>query len=213
MATNKSGQKFVARNRAPRVQIEYDVEIYGAERTIQLPFVMGVMADLAGKSLEPLPDVADRKFMDIDVDNFDDRMKAIKPRVAFLVPNTLTGEGRLPVEIEFERMEDFSPATVAGKVDALEKLLHARTQLANLLTYMDGKTGAEELIAKVLQDPALLESLAAAPAPADRAAGAQATAASAGAAGQGANSGSAALRGGAAAHSDTDTGTGPGTGQ
>ncbi len=163
MATNKSGQKFVARNRAPRVQIEYDVEIYGAERTIQLPFVMGVMADLAGKSVEPQPEVAERKFLDIDIDNFDDRMKGIKPRVAFHVPNTLTGEGQLPVDIEFDSMDDFSPATVARKVDALNTLLEARTQLANLLTYMDGKTGAEELISQVLQNPALLDSLAAAP--------------------------------------------------
>lgn len=158
-----SGQKFIARNRAPRVQIEYDVEIYGAERKIQLPFVMGVMADLAGKSADALPDVAERKFMEIDIDNFDDRMKSIHPRVAFVVPNSLTGEGNLSVDIEFESMDDFSPATVARKVEALDSLLQARTQLANLLTYMDGKTGAEELISKVLQDPALLGSLASAP--------------------------------------------------
>jgi type VI secretion system protein ImpB len=171
MATSKSGQKFVARNRAPRVQIEYDVEIYGAERTIQLPFVMGVMSDLAGKSVEPQPEVAERKFLDIDISNFDDRMKGIKPRVAFQVPNTLTGEGQLPVDIEFESMDDISPATVARKVDALDKLLQARTQLANLLTYMDGKTGAEELISQVLRDPALLDSLASAPKTGDEADG------------------------------------------
>jgi len=165
MATSNSGQKFVARNRAPRVQIEYDVEIYGAERTIQLPFVMGVMADLAGKSREPQPEIAERKFLDIDIDNFDDRMKGIRPRVAAHVPNTLTGEGMLPVDIEFESMDDFSPAAVARKVDALAKLLEARTQLANLLTYMDGKAGAEELISDVLQNPALLGALAAAPRP------------------------------------------------
>ena len=88
-----SSQKFIARNRAPRVQIEYDVELYGAEKKIQLPFVMGVLADLSGKPAEPLPPVADRKFLDIDVDNFDSRMKALKPRAAFQVPNTLTGEG------------------------------------------------------------------------------------------------------------------------
>ncbi len=87
----ESSQKFIARNRAPRVQIEYDVELYGAEKKIQLPFVMGVMSDLSGKPAEPLPAVADRKFLEIDVDNFDDRLKAMKPRVAFQVPNTLTG--------------------------------------------------------------------------------------------------------------------------
>jgi len=156
-----SSQKFIARNRAPRVQIEYDVELYGAQKKVQLPFVMGVMADLSGKPEDPLPPVADRKFLEIDVDNFDARMKAMKPRVAFQVENTLTGEGSLPVDITFESMEDFSPAAVARKVDGLNKLLEARTQLANLITYMDGKTGAEELIAKVLADPALLSSLTA----------------------------------------------------
>ncbi|PWV64786.1 type VI secretion system contractile sheath small subunit [Plasticicumulans acidivorans] len=165
-----SSQKFIARNRAPRVQIEYDVELYGAQKKVQLPFVMGVMADLSGKPAEPLPPVADRKFLEIDVDNFDSRMKAMKPRAAFAVPNTLTGEGNLSVDITFESMDDFSPAAVARKVDALSKLLDARTQLANLLTYMDGKTGAEELIGKVLQDPTLLQALASAPKPAGDAA-------------------------------------------
>ena len=154
-----SSQKFIARNRAPRVQIEYDVELYGAEKKIQLPFVMGVLADLSGKPAEPLAPVADRKFLDIDVDNFDSRMKALKPRAAFAVPNTLTGEGNINVELTFENMDDFSPAAVARKVDALNKLLEARTQLSNLITYMDGKAGAEELIAAALNDPALLKSL------------------------------------------------------
>ena len=161
-----SSQKFIARNRAPRVQIEYNVETYGSEKKVQLPFVAGVMADLSGKPADPLAPVADRKFLEIDVDNFDDRMKAMKPRVAFMVPNTLTGEGNVAVDITFESMDDFSPAAVARKVDALNKLLEARTQLSNLLTYMDGKSGAEDLITKVLNDPALLQTLAAAPNPA-----------------------------------------------
>jgi type VI secretion system protein ImpB len=160
MAT--SSQKFIARNRAPRVQIEYDVELYGAEKKVQLPFVMGVLSDLSGKPTEPLAPVADRKFLDIDVDNFDARMKAMKPRVAFQVPNTLTGEGNIAVDITFESMDDFSPAAVARKVDGLRQLLEAREQLANLVTYMDGKSGAEELLAKVVKDEALLKSLAAA---------------------------------------------------
>jgi type VI secretion system protein ImpB len=121
---------------------------------------MGVMADLSGDAAEPLPGVDERKFLAIDVDNFDERMKSMKPRVAFRVPNTLTGEGQLNVDITFESMDDFSPAAVARKVDALSKLLEARTQLSNLVTYMDGKSGAEELISKVLNDPALLKSLA-----------------------------------------------------
>jgi len=162
-----SSQKFIARNRAPRVQIEYDVETYGSEKKIQLPFVVGVMSDLSGKPTEPLPPVADRKMMEIDVDNFDDRLKSLKPRVAFTVPNTLTGEGNLAVDITFKTMDDFSPAAIARNVEALNKLLETRTQLTNLMTYMDGKTGAEELIAKVLQDPALLATLAAAPKPQD----------------------------------------------
>ena len=160
-----SSQKFINRNRAPRVHIEYDVELYGAEKKVELPFVAGVIADLSGKPAEALPAVADRKFLEIDVDNFDERLKSTKPRVAFSVPNTLTGEGNLQVEMTFQSMEDFSPAAVARKVDALNKLLTARTELANLLTYMDGKSGAEELIGKVLEDPALLKSLAAAPKP------------------------------------------------
>jgi type VI secretion system protein ImpB len=154
-----SSQKFIARNRAPRVQIEYDVELYGAEKKVQLPFVMGVMSDLSGKPAEALPAVADRKFLEIDTDNFDSRLKSMKPRVAFAVPNTLTGDGNLSVDITFESMDDFSPAAVARKVDGLNKLLEARQQLSNLITYMDGKTGAEDLINKVLADPALLASL------------------------------------------------------
>jgi type VI secretion system protein ImpB len=94
-------------------------------------------------------------------------MKAMKPRVAFVVPNTLTGEGNLAVDLTFENMDDFSPANVAKKVDALNRLLTARTELHNLLSYMDGKTGAEDLIAKVLQDPALMKTLATAPKPAE----------------------------------------------
>ena len=160
-----SSQKFIARNRAPRVQIEYDVELYGSEKKVHLPFVQGVMADLAGNPKDPLPAVADRKFMEFDVDNFDARMKAMKPRAAFRVDNTLTGEGQLSVDLTFDSMDDFSPDAVARKVDSLNKLLEARTQLSNLVTYMDGKTGAEELIANAIKDPALLQSLVSAPNP------------------------------------------------
>lgn len=156
-------QKFIARNRAPRVQIEYDVELYGAEKKVQLPFVMGVMSNLSGNPAEPLPPVTDRDFLEVSVDNFDDRLKAMKPRVAIQVPNTLTGEGNLNVEMTFESMADFSPGAVARKVPALAKLLEARTQLANLVTYMDGKSAAEELIARLLKDPELMKALATAP--------------------------------------------------
>lgn len=159
----ESSQKFIARNRAPRVQIEYDVEIYGAEKTVQLPFVMGVFSDLSGKPAEPLPPVAERKFLEVDIDNFDERLKSMKPRVAFQVPNTLTGEGNLPVEITFESMDDFTPAAIASKVPSLNQLLTARSQLSNLLTYMDGKVGAEELLAKLLSDPTVMQALSSAP--------------------------------------------------
>ncbi len=162
-----SSQKFIARNRAPRVQIEYDVELYGAEKKVQLPFVMGVMSDLSGKSEVAPPPVADRKFLEVDVDNFDSRMKAMKPRVAYQVPNTLTGEGNLSVDLTFENMDDFTPDKIAERVDGLKQLLEARQQLSNLVTYMDGKTNAEELVAKVLKDPALLGSLAATAKPAE----------------------------------------------
>lgn len=165
MAKKKSSQKFIARNRAPRVQIEYDVELYGAEKAVNLPFVMGVMADLSGKPEEALPALEERKFLEIDVDNFDDRLKAAKPRVAFQVPNTLTGEGNISLDLTFESMDDFSPAAVAKKVDSLNRLLQARTQLSNLLSYMDGKSGAEDLMARALQDEALLKALTSAPKP------------------------------------------------
>ncbi|MFQ5560550.1 MAG: type VI secretion system contractile sheath small subunit [Nitrospinota bacterium] len=160
---SNSGQKFIGRNRAPRVQIEYDVEVYGSEKSIQLPFVMGVVADLSGTPKEALPAVSDRKFLEIDAENFDERLKAMKPRAAFKVPNTLTGEGDMSVDITFESLDDFSPAAVAKKNDALKKLLDARSQLSNLLTFMDGRDGAEELIRKALGDPELLKSLIAAP--------------------------------------------------
>jgi type VI secretion system protein ImpB len=161
----KNSQKFIGRNRAPRVQIEYDVEVYGAEKKMQIPFVMGVMADLGGDSREAMPSVDERKFVAFDVDNFDDRMRAIRPSISVNVPNTLTGEGTLGVSLSFETMNDFSPAALAAKVEPLAKLLEARSQLANLVTYMDGKAGAEDLIAKALSDPALLKALAATPKP------------------------------------------------
>lgn len=158
---SKSGQKFIGRNRPPRVQIEYDVETYGSEKKKELPFVMSVMSDLSGKPAEELPKLEKRKLLEIDCDNFEDRMAAMKPRVAFRVPNTLTGEGELSVDLTFESMKDFTPAEIAKKVDALKKLLEAREQLANLLSYMDGKDDAEALIGQVMQDPELLKTLTA----------------------------------------------------
>jgi type VI secretion system protein ImpB len=157
---SESSQKFLSRNRPPRVQIEYDVETYGSEKKVQLPFVMGVLADLSGNPSEPLPDVANRKFLETDIDNFDDRLKSMKPRASFQVANTLTGEGNLSVDLTFESMDDFSPGRVAKRVEPLAKLLAARTELSHLVTYMDGKTGAEELVSRLINDPELLKELA-----------------------------------------------------
>ena len=152
--------KFIGRNRAPRVQIEYDVEVYGAQKKVQIPFVMGVMADLSGQPAEPPAPVAQRRFVEFDVDNFDERMKAIGPRLQLQVRNELTGEGSMPVELSFASLEDFEPAAIARSVEPLRRLLEARNQLKNLLTYMDGKTGAEDLVARLLQEPALMQALA-----------------------------------------------------
>ena len=166
---SESSAKFIERNRAPRVHIEYELDVNGAQKKVELPFIMGVMADLSGKPAEALPPVKDRKFLEIDMDNFNDRMKAIKPRVAFSVPNVLSEEegSNLAVDISFESMDDFSPEVIARKVEPLRKLLEARTELTNLLSYMDGKTQAEDLIARLISDEAFRKSVTSAPKPAD----------------------------------------------
>lgn len=156
----ESSQKFIGRNRPPRVQITYDLETAGMPK-VELPMVMGIMADLSGKPAEPLPPVSERKFLEIDVDNFDDRMKGMKPRAAFQVDNALTDDGgKLNVELTFESMDDFSPAAIARKTEGLRQLLEAREQLDNLRTWMDGKDKAEQALSGMLQDPSLLQALA-----------------------------------------------------
>ncbi|PTQ65169.1 type VI secretion system protein ImpB [Sphingomonas sp. PP-CE-3G-477] len=162
----KSGQRFIRENRKPRVHIEYEVETYGARQKVELPFVMGVISDLSGKSLKDKKAAEAREFMDIDMDNFDQRMEAVAPRVAFAVDNTLAGEGKIAVDMTFNSMNDFSPGEIARKIEPLAKLLEARTQLEDLLSYMDGKNGAQDLLDKVLQDPALLQAISAARQPA-----------------------------------------------
>jgi type VI secretion system protein ImpB len=153
-----SGAKFIGRNRAPRVQIDYDCEVL-SEKKRELPFIMGVMADLSGKPAEALPSVNDRSFTEIDNENFDDVLKASKPRVAFQVDNTLTGEGKMSVDLSFESLDDFSPAAIARRVEPLRKLLEARTELANLASYMDGKDDAEQVLQGLLGNKELLKSL------------------------------------------------------
>jgi len=167
---SESSTKFIERNRAPRVHIEYELDVNGAEKKIELPFVMGVMSDLSGKQdpEKPLPPVKDRKFLEIDMDNFNDRMKAIKPRAAFSVPNMLSEDGgNLSVDISFESMDDFSPEAIAKKVEPLRKLLEARTEMTNLLSYMDGRTQAEDLIEKLIRDEGLMKSVLSSKKPAD----------------------------------------------
>lgn len=163
MASNSnSGQKFISRNRKPRVHITYE-DPYDAEKLVELPFVMGVLADLSGNSSTVAkPDMADRAFLDIDMDNFDKRMEAIEPGLSMKVPNKLGGgEGgdKLSVNIKFKKMEDFAPAAIARQVPAVAKLLQAREQLSNLLRYMDGKVGAEETLKKLLADPQLMAAM------------------------------------------------------
>ncbi len=162
----KSGQRFIKENRAPRVHIEYEVETGGARQKVELPFVMGVMSDLSGKSKVEKKSLNDREFLDFDMDNFDKRLSAIKPRAAFNVENTLSGEGKLAVDLEFNKMDDFSPGAIAQKVPALAQLLEARQQVNDLMLFMDGKDGAQGLLENLLQNPDLMKSLAAAkPAP------------------------------------------------
>ena len=148
-----SGQKFIKRNRPPRVQIQYQ-DPYDAEKMVELPFVMGILSDLSGNAseVEKAP-IADRKMLEIDMDNFDDRMKSIKPGVTFRVAN------KLGVNLSFEKMADFSPAAVVRQVPPLAKLLQAREQLANLQRYMDGKVAAEDQLKALLRDPELMRLL------------------------------------------------------
>ena len=161
MSASKSGQRFISQNRKPRVHIEYEVETFGSKQKVELPFVMGVMSDLSGKSLVEKKPVDKRDFVEFDMDNFEQRMEAIAPRAAFNVDNTLTGEGKMGVDLTFKNMNDFDPGEVAKRVPALNKMLEARQQLNDLMIYMDGKDGAQDLLDKLLKDPELLKALAA----------------------------------------------------
>ena len=163
MASNSnSGQKFISRNRKPRVHITYE-DPYDAEKLIELPFIMGVLADLSGNASQVAkPDMAERKFLDIDMDNFDKRMAAIEPAVSMKVDNKLgadEGGEKLSVNLKFTKMDDFSPAAIARQVPAMAKLLAAREQLSNLLKYMDGKVAAEGALKKLLADPDLMAAM------------------------------------------------------
>jgi type VI secretion system protein ImpB len=159
--SNDTGQKFIRRNRAPRVHISYE-DPYNANRQIELPFVMGVMADLSGNNAgSEKPEVGERTFLDVDMDNFEKRMAAIDPGVTFRVENKLQPDSKekLSVSLNFKKMDDFSPAAVARQVPALKNLLEAREQLAHLLMYMDGKVAATSTIKALLNDPQLMQAL------------------------------------------------------
>lgn len=156
-----SGQKFIRRNRAPRVHITYE-DPYNAEKLIELPFVMGVLADLSGNAPGVAkPEVGDRKFSEFDMDNFDDRLSAIEPGVAFRVENKLSADPneKLSVELKFKKIDDFGPAAVARQIPAVAKLLEAREQLKNLQRYMDGKADAEARLKALLADPSLMAAV------------------------------------------------------
>ena len=156
-----SGQKFIKRNRPPRVQISYE-DPYNAEKQIELPFVMGVLSDLSGNASKvEKPPVGDRTFTGVDMDNFDAYMTSVEPAVQFKCQNRLSekqGE-QMSVELAFHTMSDFSPAAVARQVPALKALLEAREQLANLQRYMDGKVAAEDQLRKLLADPEMMTAL------------------------------------------------------
>ena len=156
-----SSHKFIKRNRPPRVHITYE-DPYDAERKVELPFVMGVLADLSGNaSTVDKPAMDKREFTEFDMDNFEKRMASIDPAVRFNVDDRLSGsQQKMSVELHFRKMDDFGPAAVARQVPALAKLLEAREQLSNLLRYMDGKVAATDQIKALLQDPSLMEALA-----------------------------------------------------
>lgn len=160
MAKDSSSQKFIGKNNAPRVQIEYDVELYGSQKKVELPFVTGVMSDLSGHRKAALVPIEERKFLTFDQDNFNDRMRAIKPRLQVYVNNTLSpDEGLLDVELEFQSMDDFSPGSIAKRIPQMQRLLEAREHLTELITYMDGKTSAEETVRSLLEKPDFLHRL------------------------------------------------------
>jgi type VI secretion system protein ImpB len=149
------------RVRPPRVHITYEVEKNGAMVLKELPFVVGVMADLSGQPKEPLAKLKERKFVEIDRDNFDDVLKAQKPRVAMKVDNTLKGDGsQLSVELDFKRLSDFEPEAVVRQVQPLNELLEARNKLKDLLSRTEGNDRLEELLDAIISKPDVREKLA-----------------------------------------------------
>jgi len=160
--SKESTQKKLSRVRPPRVQITYDVEIGDAIETKELPFVLGVLGDYSGNPKEPLPKLKDRKFVEIDRDNFDDVMKGVAPRLQVQVDNELKKDGtRLGVELNFNKMEDFEPANIVKQVKPLKKLLEARTRLSDLRNKITGNDKLEELLDEIVRDTEKLKMIGA----------------------------------------------------
>jgi len=148
------------RVRPPRVHIEYEVELGGAQVMKELPFVMGVMSDLSGQPKQKPPKLAERKFVEIDRDNFDDVLKSMKPRLAFRVDNKLQDDGsELSVELNFEKLADFNPENVVKQVQPLNDLLEVRNKLKDLLSRTEGNDRLEELLGSIIDNESVRDKL------------------------------------------------------
>jgi type VI secretion system protein ImpB len=160
MPPSESLQHKLDRVRRPRVHLTYDVEIGGAIQQKEIPFVLGVLSDLSGKPDEPLPRLKDRKFVEIDRDNFNKVLSGMKPRLAFQVDNALQGDGtKINVELRFNHVADFEPEQVVRQVEPLRKLLEARERLSNLVSKMDGNDSLEQLLQDVVNNTDSLKQL------------------------------------------------------
>ncbi|HEU4389535.1 MAG TPA: type VI secretion system contractile sheath small subunit [Blastocatellia bacterium] len=160
MPKKESVQHKISRVRPPRVHITYDVELGGAIEQKELPFVLGVLGDFSGKPDQPLPRVKDRKFVEIDRDNFNQVMGAMKPRLAFRADNKLVNDGtKLNVELRFNRIEDFEPDNLVQQIEPLRKLVEARQKLGDLMSRMDGNDRLEELLQEIIQNTGTQQQL------------------------------------------------------
>jgi type VI secretion system protein ImpB len=156
----ESLQHTLDRVRAPRVQITYDVEIGDAIEMKEIPFVVGVLSDLSGKPDEPLPKLKERKFIEIDRDNFNNVLEGMKPRVAYRVENKLTeDDGQVAVELRFKSMDDFHPERVAEQIGPVRKLVEARKRLSEMLNKLDGNDKLDELLQDIISSTDSLEKL------------------------------------------------------
>ena len=160
MSKKESVQKKLPRVRPPRVQLTYDVEIGDAIEQKEIPFVVGVIADFSGASENPLPKLKDRKFVNVDTDNFDDVMKGVEPRAVYRVKNTLSEKGgEFAVDLKFKSIEDFRPESIVQLVDPLRRLLEARTKLSDLRNKLAGNDKLEDILGEVLTNTESLQRI------------------------------------------------------